>query len=88
MIKRKSLFHLKLHSDIFGDLILFFSLIVSTLLNFVRMFIKAHEENCKQIELEKKRADKEAESEKSKLAAAKKESEQMIRTTIKSGNIK
>ena len=88
MIKRKSLFHLKLHSDIFGDLILFFSLIVSTLLNFVRMFIKAHEENCKQIELEKKRADKEAESEKLKLAAAKKESEQMIRTTIKSGNIK
>lgn len=88
MINRKSLFHIKLHGDLFLDLILFLSLVVSTLLNFVRMFIKAHEENCKQIELEKKRADKEAESEKSKLAAAKKESEQMLGTTIKSGNIK
>lgn len=71
-----------------GDLILFLSLVVSTLLNFVRLFVKAHEENCKQIELERKRAEKEAENEKLKLAAAKKESEQMMRTTIKSGDIK
>ncbi|KAK7377125.1 hypothetical protein VNO80_02545 [Phaseolus coccineus] len=65
-----------------------FEQVVSTLLNFVRLFVKAHEENCKQIELEKKRAEKEAENEKLKIAAAKKESEQMIRTTIKSGDIK
>lgn len=37
-----------------------------TLLNFVRMFRKAHEENCKQAELEKKKAQKEAEIEKAK----------------------
>ncbi|KAJ3693423.1 hypothetical protein LUZ60_008903 [Juncus effusus] len=33
-----------------------FEQVVSTLLNFVRLFLKAHEENCKQIELEKKKA--------------------------------
>ncbi|XP_068476056.1 formin-like protein 18 isoform X5 [Phaseolus vulgaris] len=65
-----------------------FEQVVSTLLNFVRLFIKAHEENCKQIELERKRAEKEAENEKLKIAAAKKESEPMIRTTIKSEDIK
>jgi len=54
----------------------------------VRLFIKAHEENCKQIELERKRAEKEAENEKLKIVAAKKESEPMIRTTIKSEDIK
>lgn len=54
----------------------------------MRLFVKSHEENCKQIELEKKRAEKEAENEKLKLAAAKKESEQMIRTTIESGDVK
>ena len=31
---------------------------VSTLLNFVRMFVRAHEENCKQLDLEKKKAQK------------------------------
>lgn len=67
---------------------LVFSLVVSTLLNFVRMFIKAHDENCKQLELEKKKAEKEAENEKQKLAAAKKESDQMLRSTIKSDNVK
>ena len=59
---------------------------MSTLLNFVRMFVRAREENCKQIEYEKKKAEKEAENEKLKLAA-KKESENMIRSTINSGNI-
>lgn len=47
------------------------------------MFIRAHDENCKQLEYEKKRAEKEAEK-----LAPKKDSEHMIRTTIKSGNIK
>lgn len=37
--------------------------VIATLLNFVRMFRKAHEENCKQAELEKKKAQKEAEME-------------------------
>ncbi|KAG9133910.1 hypothetical protein Leryth_004625 [Lithospermum erythrorhizon] len=43
-----------------------FEQVVSTLRNFVTMFIRAHEENCKQIELEKKKAQKEAD-EKAKL---------------------
>ncbi|XP_041998299.1 formin-like protein 6 [Salvia splendens] len=40
-----------------------FEQVIATLLNFVRMFCKAHEENCKQAELEKKKARKEAEVE-------------------------
>lgn len=43
-----------------------FEQVTTTLLNFVRMFRKAHEENCKQAELEKKKAQKEAEMEKAK----------------------
>ncbi|KAG6503915.1 hypothetical protein ZIOFF_036239 [Zingiber officinale] len=42
-----------------------FEQVVSTLLNFVRLFRRAHEMDCKQAELEKKKAPKEAE-EKSK----------------------
>ncbi|KAK2996288.1 hypothetical protein RJ639_025845, partial [Escallonia herrerae] len=38
--------------------------VVSTLLNFVRMFNRAHEENSKQLELERKKAEKEASNEK------------------------
>ncbi|GKA92376.1 actin-binding FH2, partial [Tanacetum coccineum] len=34
--------------------------VVATLRNFVRTFIQAHDENCKQIEAEKKKAEKEA----------------------------
>ncbi|XP_058724930.1 formin-like protein 18 [Vicia villosa] len=65
-----------------------FEQVVSTLLNFVRMFIRAHDENCKQIEYEKKKADKEAaENEKLKVAA-RNESKPMMRTTIKSGDVK
>ncbi|MBA0865025.1 hypothetical protein Goshw_008246, partial [Gossypium schwendimanii] len=45
-----------------------FEQVVSTLLNFVRMFVRAHEENCKQLELEKKKAQKEAENEKLKVS--------------------
>ena len=40
--------------------------VTATLLNFVRLFRKAHEENVKQAELEKKKAGKEAEMEKAK----------------------
>ncbi|XP_076920630.1 formin-like protein 17 [Bidens hawaiensis] len=36
--------------------------VVATLKNFVRMFNQAHDENCKQIEAEKKKAEKEKES--------------------------
>ncbi|XP_028782655.1 formin-like protein 18 [Neltuma alba] len=64
-----------------------FEQVVSTLLNFVRMFERAHEDNCKQLEFERKKAMKEAENEKLKLTP-KKESEQTMRTPIESGNIK
>lgn len=37
-----------------------------TLLNFVRLFRKCHDENVKQAELEKKKAEKEVEMEKAK----------------------
>ncbi|KAJ8499175.1 hypothetical protein OPV22_009727 [Ensete ventricosum] len=50
-----------------------FEQVVSTLLNFVKMFARAHEENCKQLELEKKKARKEAEQEKVKNSRTKKE---------------
>ncbi|XP_038970359.1 formin-like protein 12 isoform X1 [Phoenix dactylifera] len=43
-----------------------FEQVITTLLNFVKMFRRAHEENCKQAELEKKKAQREAEMEKSK----------------------
>ncbi|KAJ3673025.1 hypothetical protein LUZ60_006399 [Juncus effusus] len=43
-----------------------FEQVIGTLLNFVTMFRRAHQENCKQEELEKKKALKEAEIEKSK----------------------
>lgn len=48
-----------------------FEQVTATLLNFIRMFLKAHDENIKQAELEKKKAEKEAEIEKK----AKKEAE-------------
>ncbi|XP_020270174.1 formin-like protein 6 isoform X2 [Asparagus officinalis] len=54
-----------------------FEQVISTLLNFVKMFIRAHEENCKQLELEKKKARKEAENEKMKLSAQKREQESL-----------
>ncbi|VFR01829.1 unnamed protein product [Cuscuta campestris] len=47
-----------------------FEQVVSTLLNFVRMFKKAHEENCKQLEFERKKAEKEAENEKAQINAS------------------
>ncbi|PPD95768.1 hypothetical protein GOBAR_DD07203 [Gossypium barbadense] len=48
--------------------------VTATLLNFVRLFRKAHEENVKQAELDKKKAEKEAEMEKAKEANLKKKS--------------
>lgn len=42
--------------------------VTATLLNFVRLFRKAHEENLKQAELEKKKAEKDAEVEKTEKA--------------------
>ncbi|XP_062195835.1 formin-like protein 6 isoform X2 [Phragmites australis] len=38
-----------------------FEQVVTTLQNFVRLFMRSHEENCKQLDLEKKKAQKEAE---------------------------
>lgn len=64
-----------------------FEQVVSTLHNFVRMFVRAHEENCKQLEFEKKKAQKEAENEKMKLGTPKKEYQHLIRNPLKSGNI-
>ncbi|XP_042378164.1 formin-like protein 18 isoform X1 [Zingiber officinale] len=46
---------------------------VSTLFNFVKLFSHAHEDNSKQLELEKKKAQKEAEVEKAKVTNSKKE---------------
>lgn len=43
-----------------------FEQVTSTLVNFVRMFKKAHEENCKQLEFERKKAEKEGAAEKAK----------------------
>lgn len=52
------------------------SAVVSTLLNFVRMFKRAHEENCKQLEFEKKKkAQEEAETKKANSNTTRKESE-------------
>lgn len=61
-----------------------FEQVISTLLNFVRMFVRAHEENCKQLELEKKKAQKEAETEKMKLSAARREQDSLLRSPSKS----
>ncbi|KAL3024933.1 hypothetical protein AAZX31_04G151700 [Glycine max] len=43
-----------------------FEQVTATLFNFTRLFLKAHEQNCKQAELEKKKVEKEAEMEKAK----------------------
>ncbi|PSS08112.1 Formin-like protein [Actinidia chinensis var. chinensis] len=61
-----------------------FEQVMSTLLNFVKMFSRALDENCKQLELEKKKAEKEAESEKLKPHAPQKISENTLHSQIKS----
>ncbi|CAL9112185.1 unnamed protein product [Musa textilis] len=58
-----------------------FEQVVSTLLNFVKMFVRAHEENCKQQEMEKKKAQKEAENEKLKINNSKNEPQNIPSTT-------
>lgn len=40
--------------------------VTATLLNFVRLFQKAHEDNLKQAELDKKKAQKDADAESAK----------------------
>lgn len=58
--------------------------VVSTLLNFVRMFNKAHEENCKQNELEMKKA---AETDKSKLNDSHKKADHQLQTSLLTSNV-
>lgn len=53
-------------------------------MNFQRMFNKAHEENCKQIELEMKKA---LESDKSKMGASHKEVDHLLQAPIQSSNV-
>ncbi|KAF2287276.1 hypothetical protein GH714_039521 [Hevea brasiliensis] len=65
-----------------------FEQVVFTMLNFVRMFVRAHDENCKHLEFEKKKAERETGNEKLKMVAPKKETENLMPTTIKNGNIK
>ncbi|XP_065848808.1 formin-like protein 13 [Euphorbia lathyris] len=60
-----------------------FEQVVSTLVNFVRVFNKSHVENCKQIEIEMKKT---AESDKSKIS--KKDVQSLVPTPVKSGSIK
>lgn len=48
-------------------------------MNFQRMFNKAHEENCKQIELEMKKA---SENDKSKMVASHKEADRLLQMAI------
>ncbi|KAE9601731.1 putative C2 domain, formin, FH2 domain, protein-tyrosine phosphatase [Lupinus albus] len=57
-----------------------FEQVVTTLLNFTRMFNKAHEENRKQVELEMKKTE---DSEKKKC-----ESERILPTVVCTGNVK
>ncbi|CAL5376218.1 unnamed protein product [Camellia sinensis] len=61
-----------------------FEQVISTLLNFVKMFNRSHDENCKQLELDKKKAEKESESEKLKTHASQKNSEHLLQSQIKS----
>ncbi|XP_022756331.1 formin-like protein 13 [Durio zibethinus] len=62
-----------------------FEQVISTLLNFVRMFNNAHEENCKQLEQEMKKS---SENEKLKMNASQKESENLLQTSIQCSNVK
>lgn len=60
--------------------------VVSTLLNFVKMFVRAHEENCRQLEFERKKAEKAVENE--KLKTQKGQSEHLVQNPLKSSTIK
>lgn len=63
-----------------------FEQVVSTLLDFTRMFERAHEENCKQLELERKKAQKEAEHEKLRHAIHKKGPDHLMQSRNVSGH--
>ncbi|XP_052199006.1 formin-like protein 13 [Diospyros lotus] len=60
-----------------------FEQVVSTLLNFTRMFNRAHEENLKQLELEKKKAAKEQETEKLKKNPPQSNFEHLLNSSTK-----
>uniref|UniRef100_A0A0D6QUQ8 FH2 domain-containing protein n=1 Tax=Araucaria cunninghamii TaxID=56994 RepID=A0A0D6QUQ8_ARACU len=55
-----------------------FEQVVTTLVNFVGMFKRAHNENVKQAEFERKKAEKEAEREKMKISPIRNEAEQPL----------
>ncbi|GLT85246.1 hypothetical protein SLE2022_034400 [Rubroshorea leprosula] len=63
-----------------------FEQVVSTLLNFVRMFVRAHNENCKQLEFEKRKAQKGTENEMLNMNSQSEGSEWLMQSTIKSVN--
>lgn len=60
--------------------------VVSTLLKFVRMFNQANEENAKQLEAEKRKAEKEASNEKLKQNQSHIKPEQLPRSPVKIGS--
>lgn len=57
-----------------------FEQVVTTLQNFVRLFTRSHEENCKQLDLEKKKALKEAEDNSKQLDLEKKKTQKEAET--------
>ncbi|XP_031122888.1 formin-like protein 18 isoform X3 [Ipomoea triloba] len=61
-----------------------FEQVISTLLNFVKMFNQAHDENCKQLEFEKKKAEKEAAAEKLKTSDPVKETPNVMQSISRS----
>ncbi|CAI0394481.1 unnamed protein product [Linum tenue] len=65
-----------------------FEQVCSTLLNFVRLFNKAHDENCKQLEMDLKKA---AESEKNKVAVDASENnptKSLLQTAVQTSSVK
>lgn len=50
------------------------------------MFVRAHDENCKQLEFEKRKAQKETENEMLNMNGQSEESEQLMQSTIKNAN--
>lgn len=60
-----------------------FEQVISTFLNFVKMFKQSHEENCKQLELERKKAEKEA-AERTKMNAS--DTGHLLQSEVKSIN--
>ncbi|CAN1325881.1 Formin-like protein 13 [Linum perenne] len=64
-----------------------FEQVCSTLLNFVRLFNKAHEENCKQLEIELKKAAAEKEKSK-KVDASQNNSRSLIQNPVQTSSVK